>query len=342
MASLRVLVTGGFGSVGAALLDELVDRGHAPVVFELDNKRNRRAARKRRSSCDVVWGDISDPDSVGRAVRGVDTVVHLAGIIPPLSEINPGLCHEVNVVGSRVLLGAVERANGKGGRGMGRGSSRGPGFVFVSSASVMGPTQDRKPPISPYDPPNPTTNYTHSKVAVEQMLRETSVNHCTCRLGAVLSSRAPFKTGQVGETFNINLENRVEMVLDLDVATALARAAELVAAGESLNGKILNIGGGGGRGFQGYGRDLTNKLFEEIGIGALDERCFTNEDYFLDWMDTRESQALLDFQKHDFDEAISLFVKPLRKFRPFIKLVSRTIRKRLERKSPRFRQGCEQ
>ncbi|MBN2150861.1 MAG: sugar nucleotide-binding protein, partial [Candidatus Lokiarchaeota archaeon] len=188
--------------------------------------------------------------------------------------------------------------------------------------------------ISPYDPPNPTTNYTRSKVDAERAIGASGVRYCICRLGAVLSSQASLKTSLIKEAFNINIGGRVEIVLDLDVATAIARAAELLVEGDAVLQKVLNIGGGKEKGFQRHGYDLTNGMFEKMGIGALDERCFTKEEYFIDWMDTAESHALLSFQNHSYEESMALFLRRLKPLRPLIKLLAPLIRGRLERQSP--------
>lgn len=112
------------------------------------------------------------------------------------------------------------------------------------------------------------------------------------------------------------------MVLDLDLAVAISNAVELMEKGDSLNGKILDIGGGKANGFQRYGRDLTQSIFEVMGIGKLDEKCFTTKEYFLDWMDTEESQRLLQYQNHTYEQILELYLKPYKKFRPFVKLFS--------------------
>ena len=319
---MRILITGGFGNVGMSVIRESLDHGHEIIVFELKTKRNRKISRTFKDKITVVWGNLLDGESIDQALVNVDVVIHLAAIIPPLSEENEALCFKVNVRGTETLLSRINALSKK------------PALVFTSSVSVMGPTQSRIPPISPYDPPNPTSNYTRSKVDAERAIAASGVRYCICRLGAVLSLQASLHPSLIKEAFNINLTGRVEIVLDLDVATALRRAAELMVEGDAVLGKILNIGGGKEKGFQRHGRDLTNGLFEKMGIGALDERCFTKKEYFIDWMDTAESQALLSFQNHSYEEAIAMYMEQLRHLRPFIRLFAPLIRKRLEKQSP--------
>lgn len=319
---MRFLLTGGFGNVGISVINEIIARGHEVVVFELDTKKNRKIRKKFASKIEVAWGNLLDAASIDNALVNIDVVIHLAGIIPPLSEVNEALCFKVNVRGTETLLSRMAQQSKK------------PGLVFTSSVSVMGPTQSKRPPINPYDPPNPTTNYTRSKVDAERAIAASEVPYCICRLGAVLSSQASLNTGLLKEAFNMNPEGRVEIVLDLDVATAIVRAAELLAIGTTVNGKILNIGGGKENGFQRHGRDLTIELFKKIGIGAIDERYFTKDEYFIDWMDTAESQALLSFQNHTYDDAVGLFVRPFKIVRPFIWLFAPLIRKSMVKQSP--------
>jgi UDP-glucose 4-epimerase len=319
---MQVLITGGFGNVGMSVIHELVRRGHQVTVFELESKRNKKTSQSFNNQITVAWGDLLKPSTLDPVLDNNDVIIHLAAIIPPASEANEALCFKVNVTGTRNLISSI------------KARARQPAVVFTSSVSVMGLTQARVPPINPYDPPNPTTNYTRSKVEGEHDLAASRLRWCTCRLGAVLSSQSALNTDLIKEVFNMNLENRLEMVLDLDVATALANAAELMARGDAAQGKILNIGGGKQGGFQRHGRDLTIDLFKRMGIGALNERCFSKKEYFIDWMDTIESQSLLSFQNHSFDEAIALFLKPFKKLRPFMRLFSPLIRRSLERQSP--------
>ena len=244
-------------------------------------------------------------------------VLHLAGIIPPLSETKNELCQKVNVGGTKNLLEEIQL-----------GTKNTP-IIFTSSATIMGPTLEQNPPISPYATPNPKSNYTQSKVDAEKLLQQSSLPYCIYRFSAVLTTFVRGTLKAMVEAFEMPLNNRVEMVLDLDLAIAIANATELMVKESTLNGKILNIGGG--KDYQRYARNLTQDLFKIMGIGKLDENCYSSEDYFLDWMDTSESQALLKFQNHSFDEAMKIFLKPYKKLKPIIWIVSPVIRKIFEK-----------
>ena len=317
---MKILVTGGFGNVGHAIIHELLDRAHEVCVFELRNTKTLSYARKYGKKIKVHWGNLLDPASIKSALEDVDVVIHLAGIIPPLSEANNKLCQRVNVGGTKNLIEEIQNNINK------------PPIIFTSSAAVMGPTQDQEPPIDPYTTPNPQTNYTQSKVDAEKLLQQSNLPYCICRFSAVLSTFTVGSFKVLKEAFEMPLDNRVEMVLDLDLAVALANAAELMISGDTLNRKILNIGGG--KDFQRYARNLTQDLFEIMGIGSFDEDCYTTEDYFLDWLDTSESQKLLQYQNHSFDEAMKIFLKPYKKLKPLMWTVSPILRLIFENQSP--------
>ena len=41
---------------------------------------------------------------------------------------------------------------------------------------------------------------------------------------------------------------------------------------------------------------------EAMGIGRLPDQAFTHQPFAVDWLDTRESQALLHYQNHTFQD----------------------------------------
>ena len=81
---MKLLITGAFGNVGKAIIEEADARNHDIVVFEIDNKKNRRTARKYRSKINkVIYGDIRNFNELKKAVQNCEAIIHLAAIIPP-------------------------------------------------------------------------------------------------------------------------------------------------------------------------------------------------------------------------------------------------------------------
>ncbi|MBN2562991.1 MAG: complex I NDUFA9 subunit family protein [Phycisphaerae bacterium] len=106
----RVLVTGGTGFVGRAVVHELVRAGIAPVCLV----RDRRKLDRQRRQCDgshmeVVEGDLFDGAALTRAARQAGAVIHLVGIIA--EQRSKGQTFErVHVEGTRRVVDACRAA----------------------------------------------------------------------------------------------------------------------------------------------------------------------------------------------------------------------------------------
>ena len=85
---LKILITGAYGNIGKAVIEEAHKRRHEITVFEIDIKETRKAANKYRKVAKTMFVDIRDFENVKEAVRQTDALIHLAAIIPPLSKQN--------------------------------------------------------------------------------------------------------------------------------------------------------------------------------------------------------------------------------------------------------------
>lgn len=138
---MKILITGAFGNVGKTVLKEACRRAHEVIVFEVENKKTRKEAKKVKNKIEkVVFGDIRNFDDVKAAVQECDAVIHLAAIIPPLSKKRRELTMDVNFGGTVNLIKAIKE------------TKRAVPFIFTSSASVMGPTQLQNRLVSRNDP----------------------------------------------------------------------------------------------------------------------------------------------------------------------------------------------
>ncbi|HWF34419.1 MAG TPA: NAD-dependent epimerase/dehydratase family protein [Solirubrobacteraceae bacterium] len=107
----RVLITGGAGFIGSHLARHLLGRGYD--VRALDNLTDQVHGHVRRpdyldDDVELMRGDVRDPEAVGRALEGVDYVVHFAarvGVGQSMYEI--GEYAAVNTHGTAILLEAM-------------------------------------------------------------------------------------------------------------------------------------------------------------------------------------------------------------------------------------------
>jgi nucleoside-diphosphate-sugar epimerase len=324
---MKLLVTGGFGTVGRLVLEEALRRGHATSVLEMETKRNRKVGRFfEKKLAGVHWGDIRDPALLDRAVEEQEAVIHLAAILPPGSEVRPELCRAVNVGGTRTLLNVLAK----------RGRTT--ALVFVSSSSVMGPTQDREPPVRVADRATPIDLYARTKVEAEGLVRSSGLPFLILRLAGVMPTGAHFETGMLRLAFEIPLAARVEVVVDLDAATACVSAAELLVRGRpaGLAGKSFFIGGGRANGCQMRGRDMLQGMFAPLGLSLPEEKLFApgGTSYCLDWYDTEEAEQALHFQNHSFAECTRMVARNYRRLRPLVRFFRPLVVDYLAKQSP--------
>lgn len=276
----RVLVTGACGTIGRSALAPLVEAGYRVRTFDLES-----APAGAHPGVETVQGDLRDRRLVERALGDCDAVVHLAGILPPLSEDHPRLAHAVNVEATQTLIDlAAAQADP-------------PRILFMSSVAAYGARLHEPPPRRADEPLRPSDHYTHHKAACEGLLRASGVPWSIFRIGAALAAdqvRTDLKT--VIPLFGVHPDNRVEVVHPSDVGLAIANA---LATDEAL-GRTLLIGGGPS--CQIRHRDMMNVMTLGLGLPPLPERFFGDAPFYTDWMDTTESQALLRFQRHTWPQ----------------------------------------
>lgn len=283
---MKILLTGAFGNIGQSTLAALLERGHQVRCFDLHTAANEKSAARWQGQIEPLWGDLRSPDDTGRAVAGQDAVVHLAFVIPTLSatgvssEAQPDWAREINVGGTRNLIEAACR------------QERAPRFVFASSLHVYGKTQHLPPPRTALETPHPVEHYARHKIEAEELVRASGLRWSILRLAAAMPVRLILDRGM----FDVPLENRMEFVHTRDAGAAFARAVDHPA----VWCKTLLIGGGAR--CQYYYREIMGQVLDAAGIGSLPERAFAREPFATDWLDTRESQALLGYQQRTLSD----------------------------------------
>lgn len=155
----NVLVTGGAGYVGSVLVPKLLAEGHRVTVLDLYLYGDDVFSDYRDNPNLIeVKGDLRDPTTVARALKGCNAVIHLACISnDPSFELNPDLGKSINFDAFRPLVKAAKAA----------GVTR---FIYASSSSVYGVKSE--PQVTEELPLDPLTDYSRFKAMCEQVLDE--------------------------------------------------------------------------------------------------------------------------------------------------------------------------
>jgi nucleoside-diphosphate-sugar epimerase len=151
-----VLVIGGAGYIGSALLPKLLEKGYRVTLLDLllyGTEPIKEFINHPRLK--ILKEDFRQIDKVVEATQGVDAVIHLGGIVgDPACALDEDLTTEINLMATRMTAEVCK----------GSGVSR---FIFASTCSVYGASEvklDEKSQL------NPVSLYARSKIASEKVL----------------------------------------------------------------------------------------------------------------------------------------------------------------------------
>lgn len=151
---MRILVTGGTGFTGRALVKRLIAEGHEVVA--LDYKEGLKTGELRDMGAEVVIGSVTDKATINKCMKNVEIVHHLAAAFREMN-VPDSYYREVNVGGTRNALEAAYNENVKK-------------FIYCSTCGVHGnidnPPGDEDAPIQPAD------YYQQTKYEAEPIVHE--------------------------------------------------------------------------------------------------------------------------------------------------------------------------
>jgi len=228
-----ILVTGAAGHIGNVLVRELVNDGNDVRALILPGED---AASLEGLSVEIAEGNVLDPQSLDKAMRGVDLVFHLAGII----SIMPGqdeVMRRVNVDGTRNVLAAAQKAQVKR-------------LVYTSSIHAL--SRDWKGKIDetvPFDPDNQAGGYDRSKaqasLAVMEAVKQGLNAVIVCPTGVV--GPYDYRGSEMGDLLHSWLRLRphflIEGAYDFVDVRDVARG-QILACQHGKTGEVYILSGG--------------------------------------------------------------------------------------------------
>lgn len=273
----NVLITGGGGSLGAELSLLLNKDGHHIKVFDLPGLDYSQL--ESAPGIEIFAGDITHIDALREATPDVDTVIHLAALLPPVAEEDWQRTESINVAGTANLLKAVSEQNDRA------------HFIFSSSVATYGDTLNEKEPLSANHEQKPNDFYSRSKVLSEKLVMESGLSYSVLRISGI-AIPAFLEPPAV---WPFMMDQRMEFVCRDDVVTALCNCV----ANEAVRDKVFNIAGGVT--WQMSGHEYVKALFDLMGVPE-EMAVYLEEPGWFHWYRTDHSQAALNYQNTTFQD----------------------------------------
>ena len=172
---MKILLTGGSGYLGSILTRKLLVNGHYVRIldnflFGKDSLKDIQSNKK----LELVEGDIRDLSIVGKSLKGIDSVIHLASIVGTQSaELDPKASMEVNFMATRNIAELCKIYKIKQ-------------FIFASTCSVYGAQPDQL--IAENSEVNPLDSYGLSKFQSERAILQAYDYPTILRLGTLFGA----------------------------------------------------------------------------------------------------------------------------------------------------------
>jgi nucleoside-diphosphate-sugar epimerase len=211
----RVLVTGATGFIGYEVAKQLAEQGIRPRLLV---RRPFRGIILKSLACELVQGDLLEPQSLKRAVAGIDTIIHLGAVAAFVSYrlVRPSI-----VDGSLNLMREAQKAGVQQ-------------FVYGGTLLVYG---SQKQPIDQNTPPTPALGYGRAKLEAERMMgamaAESGMRFVSLRLPHTYGARSLFfEEARKGRIIFPGRGDNIYSHLNVaDASRALIRAAEIGLSG---------------------------------------------------------------------------------------------------------------
>ena len=172
---MRILLTGGSGYLGSILARKLLANKHSVRILDNFLFGKESLADIKNKKLELVTGDIRDLSIVGKSLKNIDSVIHLASIVgTQSSELDPKASMEINFMATRNIAELCKIYKIKQ-------------FIFASTCSVYGAQPDQQL-IAENSEVNPLDSYGLSKFQSERAILQAYDYPTILRLGTLFGA----------------------------------------------------------------------------------------------------------------------------------------------------------
>jgi nucleoside-diphosphate-sugar epimerase len=317
MTKQRVFLSGATGTMGFAGMKALLEDADEIelVVLVRPSEKNKRIMKPFSGipSLSIVWGDLTDYESVKNCVKNADVVLHVGAFVSPAADYYPKQAIQINYGSTVNIVKAIKEL----------GQAEKTRLVYIGTVAETG---DRMPPIHwgrVGDPIKPSVfdYYAVSKICAERYVIESGLSYWTSlrQTGIIGPAMADIEDAII---FHNCLDNVLEYASDRDSAVLLRNLCRKErqgtlggnTIGNNFWGHIFNIGGGESCRVSAF--NLYTKLFGYIGITDLSclmdsKWCATRNFHGHYYLDSDKLNDILQFRSDSMEYFYAAYLKKL-------------------------------
>lgn len=266
---MKILITGGGGFQGSHLAEALIKDGHDISVLNTFSEKSLRNLSQVAEKIHVIWGSVTDRETVEKSVRGHDVVFHLAAHINVDESLkDPLIFFHGNILGTYNILEAVRISGAR--------------MILASTCEVYGDghAEGEDSLISESAEMRPNSPYAASKAAADRIAhayyRSYDVNVTIVRPFNVFGERQ--KSGLYGALIPILVNKALHKqpltifgsglaTRDFSHISDVVRGYQLILQNDSLNGRAINLASGADTSVKDIAEYIGKKLHVPVEYG---------------------------------------------------------------------------
>ena len=288
----KIVITGAAGTLGKKVLKYLLIEGKYDITaVDLKTRHNKKSLKKYKKRIKIIYDDITNSEAFENSLKDASCVIHLAGVMPPLADLNDTLAYNVDYKCTETIVRVLDFYNPKC------------HLLFASTASVYGKQESDTVSVNTKVNIESLGSFSTSKYNSENLIKDKLSNYTIYRIPIVL-------TNPVEENYIYLYKNNseFEIITDEDAGYMFSKSIDHL---DEINKKTYNVGGG--EVCYTTGNKLNNYILKNFGLTSkyVKTKLFIDKNFYsYKFKDSNKLDEILSFRNDSID---SYFLRSKRK-----------------------------